>query len=136
MPAADAPAFAPISDRMCTTAMAAAKGMLPSHDDSAMLQWRREAVQHRVNSYRKKHVRVTQAKEQAMQNMAKLQQHQVSIFLLQSERSRLVQPLCVDKALVQRPETSVFCVRCTQFFASRLPYIERCHELKASGNVA
>ena len=80
MPAADAPAFAPISDRMCTTAMAAAKGMLPSHDDSAMLQWRREAVQHRVNGYRKKHVRVTQAKEQAVQNMAKLQQHQVSIF--------------------------------------------------------
>lgn len=80
MPAADAPAFAPASDRMCTTAMAAAKGMLPSHDDSAMLQWRREAVQHRVNSYADKHMRATQVKEQAVQNMAKLQQQQVSRF--------------------------------------------------------
>ena len=70
---------------MCTTAMAAAKGMLPSHDDSAMLQWRREAVHHRLNGYLDNHVRVTQAKEQAVQNMAKLQQQQVSIFLLQSE---------------------------------------------------
>ena len=84
MPAADAPAFAPTSDRMCTTAMAAAKGMLPSHDDCAMLQCRREAVQHRVNGYLDNHVRVTQAKEQAVQNMAKLQQQQVSIFLLQT----------------------------------------------------
>ena len=77
MPAADAPAYAPASDRMCTTAMAAAKGMLPSHDDSTLLQWRREAVQHRVNGHVENHLRVTQAKEQAMENMAKLQQHQV-----------------------------------------------------------
>ena len=135
MPAADAPAFAPTSDRMCTTAMAAAKGMLPSHDDSAMLQWRREAVQHRVNGYLDNHARVTQAKEQAVHNMAKLQQQQVSILLL------VLQTHC-GKTWVQIPTQ---CKRayppsilfgCTQFYASRLPYIERCHELKASGSVA
>lgn len=77
MPTADAPSYAPASDRMCTTAMAAAKGMLPSHDDSTLLQWRREAVQHRVNGHVETHQRNTQARETAMENMAKLQQQQV-----------------------------------------------------------
>ena len=117
MPAADAPAFAPTSDRMCTTAMAAAKGMLPSHDDSAMLQWRREAVQHRMNGYLDNHMRVMQAKEQAVQNMEKLQQHQVHM-LLQS-----VQRLVTAHVDMQTPMlfgTSLTCLSCSVVHSSTL----------------
>ena len=78
MPTADAPSYAPASDRMCTTAMAASKGMLPSHNDGTLLQWRREAVQHRVNGHVESSQRNTQARETATDNMAKLQQQQVS----------------------------------------------------------
>ena len=51
MPTDDTPAYAAASERMCTTAMAASRAQLPSHEDSALLQWRREAVQHRVSDH-------------------------------------------------------------------------------------